>query len=100
MNSARCGRRSRIAGWRRVWGARGATGWGNWLVDVEHRAHGGPVPEPLGVFEVYAQAAVCTRIPEVGRPVVVVNSGAVAGEILRKQHVLQEVAAGRIARRA
>lgn len=54
-----------------------------------HRcSNGGPVPEPFGVLQVEAQAAVTARPAEGAQPVVVVERGSVVGEVLGVQHVL------------
>src|SRR5438552_7030396 len=51
-----------------------------------------PDPEPVGIVVSQTETAVAAGVAEVARPVVVVQGGAVAGEILGKEHVLDVVA--------
>src|SRR5215207_3410636 len=59
-----------------------------------------PTPEERAIGVRQAEAAVRGAVAPVAAPVVVVNAGAVAGEVLRKQDVGEVVAARREARRA
>src|SRR3982074_2024333 len=71
---------------------------GNWcrwrsVVDYHRRSQMGPLPEPGAVGVVQAKAAVAASIAPHAAPVVVVQAGAVAGEVLGEQDVGQVVPA-------
>src|SRR6266536_4556268 len=73
-----------------IWGATRPTPL---VVDVHRSAEGGPAPEKGAVGVREAQTAVRGGVAPVAAPVVVVQAGAIAGEVLREQHVGQEVPA-------
>src|SRR5689334_7408887 len=65
--------------------------------DVDGGTDVRPVPGEARFVVGNAQTAMRPGIAPVARPVVVVNAGAVVGEVLRPEHVFQVVAARRIA---
>src|SRR5205085_62809 len=68
------------------------------LEDVDRGSDAGPLPRELGLVQTDAKTSVRATIAPIRAPVVVVNAGAVSGEVLRVQHVVEVVPARRSAR--
>src|SRR4051812_35742520 len=70
------------------------------VVDGQRRADMGPFPQQCAVAVGQPEAAVRPGVAPVAAPVVVVEAGTIAGEVLGEQDVGQVVAAGPEARDA